>query len=79
MSRASMIPGVEAAGISDNLPMSRNRSWGIAAKGEQKRNALGFHSCVRVHCLARLPEGDGNAPEWKAAISDGKTFTITEA
>ena len=34
--RASMIPGVEAAGISDNLPMSRNRSWGIAAKGEQK-------------------------------------------
>jgi predicted permease len=31
-----MIPGVEAAGISDNLPMSRNRSWGIAAKGEQK-------------------------------------------
>ncbi|HEV2493374.1 MAG TPA: ABC transporter permease [Terriglobia bacterium] len=36
--RGSMIPGVEAAGISDNLPMSRNRSWGIAAKGEQKPN-----------------------------------------
>ena len=34
--RASIIPGVEAAGITDNLPMSRNRSWGIAAKGEQK-------------------------------------------
>lgn len=34
--RVSMIPGVEAAGISDNLPMSRNRSWGIAAKGAQK-------------------------------------------
>ena len=29
----SMIPSVEAAGISDNLPMSRNRSWGIRAKG----------------------------------------------
>jgi predicted permease len=42
VSRASMIPGVEAAGISDNLPMSRNRSWGIAAKGEQKRNAQDF-------------------------------------
>jgi predicted permease len=38
--RTSMIPGVETAGISDNLPMSRNRSWGIATKGEQKRNAL---------------------------------------
>jgi predicted permease len=33
--RTSSIPGIEAAGISDNLPMSRNRSWGIAAKGEQ--------------------------------------------
>ena len=34
--RASMLPGVEAAGISDNLPMSRNRGWGIAAKGQEK-------------------------------------------
>jgi predicted permease len=33
VSRAFEIPGVEAAGISDNLPMSRNRGWGIAAKG----------------------------------------------
>jgi predicted permease len=31
--RASLIPGVETAGITDNLPMSRNRSWGIKAKG----------------------------------------------
>ncbi len=31
--RASLIPGVEAVGITDNLPMSRNRSWGIKAKG----------------------------------------------
>ena len=27
--RAKTIPGVEAAGISDNLPLSRNRSWGF--------------------------------------------------
>ena len=33
--RASQIPGIEAAGISDNLSMSRNRGWGIAAKGQQ--------------------------------------------
>jgi predicted permease len=31
--RAALIPGVDAAGITDNLPMSRNRSWGIKAKG----------------------------------------------
>jgi predicted permease len=40
--RSLMIAGVESAGISDNLPMSRNRSWGIAAKGEQKRDALAY-------------------------------------
>ncbi len=42
VSRSSMIPGVEAVGISDNLPMSRNRSWGIAVKGEPKSKALDF-------------------------------------
>jgi hypothetical protein len=41
-SRSLMIPGVESVGISDNLPMSRNRSWGIAAKGEQRRDALSY-------------------------------------
>jgi putative ABC transport system permease protein len=40
--RTSLIPGVEAAGISDNLPMSRNRGWGIAAKGKQKTNDRDF-------------------------------------
>jgi predicted permease len=40
--RSLMIAGVESAGISDNLPMSRNRSWGIAAKGEQKRDAVAY-------------------------------------
>jgi predicted permease len=40
--RSLMIPGVESAGISDNLPMSRNRSWGIAAKGEHKPNGGDF-------------------------------------
>lgn len=41
-SRSLMIPGVESAGMSDNLPMSRNRSWGIAAKGKQKQDALDY-------------------------------------
>jgi predicted permease len=35
--RVESIPGVETAGISDNLPMSRNRSWGISAKGKSYR------------------------------------------
>ncbi len=33
--RVSALPGVETAGISDNLPLSRNRSWGIQVKGKE--------------------------------------------
>ena len=37
--RVSAIPGVEAAGISDNLPLERNRGWGgPRAKGKAYRN-----------------------------------------
>ncbi len=35
--RVEAIPGVETAGITDNLPMSRNRSWSIQAKGKVYR------------------------------------------
>ncbi len=35
--RVEAIPGVETAGITDNLPMSRNRSWGIQVKGKAYR------------------------------------------
>jgi len=40
--RISMLPGVEAAGISDNLPTSRNRGWGISAKGEEQQSNSPF-------------------------------------
>lgn len=32
--RARSVPGVEAAGLSDALPLGRNRSWGAPAKGQ---------------------------------------------
>lgn len=35
--RIQALPGIEAAGISDVLPLSRNRSWGISAKGKDYR------------------------------------------
>jgi predicted permease len=31
--RVMDVPGIEAAGLSDALPLGHNRSWGIAAKG----------------------------------------------
>jgi predicted permease len=33
LQRISVIPGIEAAGISDMLPLDRNRSWDLWAKG----------------------------------------------
>lgn len=35
--RVEAIPGVETAGITDSLPLSRNRSWNIQAKGQTYR------------------------------------------
>ncbi len=35
LQRVVSIPGVEAAGVSDNLPLDMNRSWGLSAKGKQ--------------------------------------------
>ncbi len=37
LARVEQLPGVETAGITDNLPMSINRSWGIGAKGHTYR------------------------------------------
>jgi predicted permease len=34
LQRVSAVPGIEAAGISDNLPLDMNRSWGLSAKGK---------------------------------------------
>ncbi len=35
--RVSALPGIEAAGIADMLPLDRNRSWGFQAKGRLYR------------------------------------------
>ena len=41
--RVRAIPGIESAGITDALPLGRNRTWGVRVKGEGERDAfLGF-------------------------------------
>jgi predicted permease len=32
--RVREVPGIEAAGLTDALPLGRNRSWGVSAKGK---------------------------------------------
>jgi predicted permease len=48
--RVEQIPGIETAGITDNLPMSRNRSWGISAKG--KRYSKGELQATLVYIIS---------------------------
>jgi predicted permease len=42
------LPGVEAAGITDMLPLDRNRSWGLAAKGRAYAKGESQAALVRV-------------------------------
>jgi predicted permease len=42
------VPGVEAAGITDALPLGRNRTWGARAKGETYERGRAPTAFVRV-------------------------------
>jgi predicted permease len=77
VSRGSMIPGVEAVGISDNLPMSRNRGWGIAVKGEEKRNTGVFVYIVSPGYLKAMGMRllEGRDISW-ADLSDNRNVVI---
>jgi len=49
ISRVSALPGVEAAGITDYLPLDRNRSWGTPfPKGEKRPEKLNAGPLVYV-------------------------------
>jgi predicted permease len=85
VSRASQIPGVEAAGISDNLPMSRNRGWGIAAKGQgPPKNedfipvfvyivSPGYLKAMGMHLLA------GRDVSWDDLVNNRNVVIINES
>jgi predicted permease len=46
--RVKAIPGVEAAGITDMLPLDRNRSWGLIAKGEPYAKDKNYDAFVYI-------------------------------
>jgi predicted permease len=46
--RVKAIPGVESAGITDALPLGRNRTWGARAKGVTYERGRGPTAFVRV-------------------------------
>lgn len=42
------IPGIEAAGVADMLPLGRNRAWGLTAKGRQYAKGVVKGAIVRI-------------------------------
>ena len=55
--RITAIPGVESVGLTDTLPLSRNRSWGAGAVGAQYKKdeyPLAFPRIVDPHYLQAM-------------------------
>jgi predicted permease len=46
--RVRVLPGVEAAGIADMLPLDRNRSWGLIAKGKVPSRENNYDAFVYI-------------------------------
>jgi len=49
------IPGVEAAGVTDMLPLGRDRSWGLAAKGRTYQRNDEMITMIRVVTPGYVP------------------------
>lgn len=64
----SAIPGVEAAGVTDMLPLGRNRSWGVQAKGVEYPKGAILAAVVRIVTPGYL-EAMG------MRLREGRTFT----
>jgi predicted permease len=50
LQRVSGLPGIESAGITDMLPLDRNRSWGLEAKG--RAYPRGINDSVFVYVVS---------------------------
>ena len=81
--RVDAIPGVEAAGISDYIPMSTNRAWGISAKGKEYRQgdlpgtfvyivSPGYLGAIGIHLVR------GRDIRWEDSPKSQKVVIINE-
>ena len=66
--RVRELPGVEAAGLTDALPLGRNRTWGAAAQGVNYKK--GEYPLAFVHIVT-----DGYLKAAGIALKDGRDFT----
>jgi predicted permease len=82
--RVHALPGIEAAGISDKLPLDRNRSWELSAKGraypkDTNHDAFvyivtpGYLDAIGMHLL------QGRDIHWSDAPASQPVILINEA
>jgi predicted permease len=66
--RAREVPGIEAAGLTDALPLGRNRSWGAGAKGQVYPKGQYPNAFVRV-------VSDGYIGAMRIPLRNGRDLT----
>ena len=75
--RVRALPGVERAGITDALPLGKNRSWGVRAKGTVYERGRSVSAFVRV-VSDGYPEAMGIPLKAGRDISDRDTRTSAQ-
>ena len=75
--RVRALPGVESAGITDALPLGKNRSWGVRAKGTVYERGRSVSAFVRV-VSDGYPEAMGIPLKAGRDISDRDTRTSAQ-
>ncbi len=68
---AREIPGVEAAGLTDTLPLGRNRTWGAGARGQTYKRGEYPLAFVRV-------SSDGYFDAMRIPLRAGRDFTARD-
>ena len=84
LEQVSALPGVEAAGITDMLPLDRNRSWGLVAKGRDYPKEEDLSAFIRIVSPGYIGAMgmrlvDGRDFSWRDTSHSEKVIIINEA
>lgn len=86
--RVRAIPGITAAGLTDNLPLGRNRSWGTPAKGQVYPPGKfpssfirivtdGYREALGIKLVAGRDLSERDRPETEPVIAINETLART--
>jgi len=84
LQRVGGIPGIESAGVSDMLPLDRNRSWNLVAKGKVYSKETNYDAFVYLvspgylHAMG-MHLREGRDFSWQDGPNSEKVIIINEA